>query len=253
MAKKSIFLKQKLPFRAFIPPIITHGPSLCLLRLPLGRGCQLGPFPPVISCLDLMTKLLSLTLPLCLLVSCQSINQPTSINYLAELGGPKQEEEPREPWTTVSYWDDDGSPGDPYIVVDLDNQVAKFFRGDNLIGVAAISSGIEGRDTPPGNYTILEKVRDKHSTAYGHVEDANGNIVNYDATPKSPVPPGGRYVPSPMPFWMRLTNTGIGMHQGFLPGFAASHGCIRMDKRVVEQFYNAAYVGMPVKVIKRGS
>lgn len=197
-----------------------------------------------------MLKLLPLTLVASLLASCATVSQPGGAAYMAGVGGPRQVDEPREPWTTVSYWDDDGSSGSPYIVVDLDNQVAKFFRGENLIGVAAISSGIEGRSTPPGNYTILEKLRDKHSNAYGHVEDANGNIVNHDATPKSPVPPGGKYVPSPMPFWMRLTHTGIGMHQGFLPGFAASHGCIRMDKRVVEQFFNAAEVGMPVKVIR---
>ena len=53
-----------------------------------------------------------------------------------------------------------------------------------------------------------------------------------------------------MPYWMRLTNTGVGMHQGFLPGYAASHGCIRMDKNVVRNFYHAAHVGMRVKVVR---
>jgi lipoprotein-anchoring transpeptidase ErfK/SrfK len=132
--------------------------------------------------------------------------------------------------------------------VDLKRQVATFYRGRNKVGVAAISSGDERHRTPDGTYRILEKVKDKYSTRYGHVEDARGRVVNRDATPRSRVPPGGRYVPAPMPYWMRLTWTGIGMHQGFLPGYAASHGCIRMDKKVVRQFYNAAYVGMKVKV-----
>jgi lipoprotein-anchoring transpeptidase ErfK/SrfK len=132
--------------------------------------------------------------------------------------------------------------------VDLSRQVATFYRGSNKVGVAAISSGDERHPTPDGTYRILEKVRDKHSTRYGHVEDARGRVVNRDATPASRVPPGGRYVPAPMPYWMRLTWSGIGMHQGFLPGYAASHGCIRMDKKVVRQFYEAAYVGMKVKV-----
>lgn len=46
-----------------------------------------------------------------------------------------------------------------------------------------------------------------------------------------------------------ISHDGIGMHQGFLPGYPASHGCIRVDKTVVQQFYAAASVGMPVKVI----
>lgn len=132
--------------------------------------------------------------------------------------------------------------------VDLNRQVAAFYRGKTKVGVAAISSGDERHPTPDGTYRILEKVQDKRSTRYGHVEDARGRVVNSNATPSSPVPAGGRYVAAPMPYWMRLTWTGIGMHQGFLPGYAASHGCIRMDKKVVRQFYNAARVGMKVKV-----
>ncbi len=132
--------------------------------------------------------------------------------------------------------------------VDLRRQVATFYRGRNKVGVAAISSGDERHRTPDGNYRILEKLKDKYSTSYGHVEDARGRVVNRDATPRSRVPSGCRYKPAPMPYWMRLTWSGIGMHQGFLPGYAASHGCIRMDKKVVRQFYNAATVGMKVKV-----
>jgi lipoprotein-anchoring transpeptidase ErfK/SrfK len=40
------------------------------------------------------------------------------------------------------------------------------------------------------------------------------------------------------------------MHQGFLPGYPASHGCIRMDRTVVPKFYENAYLGMPVKVVR---
>ena len=147
-----------------------------------------------------------------------------------------------------SYWRDTHAGGQARMEVDLNRQVAVFYRGKNKVGVAAISSGDERHRTPDGTYRILEKLADKHSTSYGHVEDARGRVINRDATPSSRVPAGGRYVPAPMPYWMRLTWTGIGMHQGFLPGYAASHGCIRMDKKVVRQFYNAAFVGMRVKV-----
>ena len=184
------------------------------------------------------------------LTSCLNTTTGSASAYLAGIGRTPQPVEGAPTWNTYSYWDDDGSSGSPHIVVNLDEQMAKFYRGQTLVGVAGISSGIEGRRTPAGNYKILEKVRDKYSTLYGHIEDAYGNIINDDATPQTPVPPGGKYVPAPMPFWMRLTNDGVGMHQGFLPGYAASHGCIRVDKKVIQNFYNAAYVGMPVKVIK---
>ena len=147
-----------------------------------------------------------------------------------------------------SYWHDTHTGGKAWMEVDLKRQVAAFYRGQNKMGVAAISSGDERHRTPDGTYRILEKLKDKYSTLYGHVEDAHGSVVNRDATPASRVPPGCRYVPAPMPYWMRLTSSGIGMHQGFLPGYAASHGCIRMDKKVVRHFYDAAFVGMKVKV-----
>ncbi|HWB07012.1 MAG TPA: L,D-transpeptidase family protein [Verrucomicrobiales bacterium] len=147
-----------------------------------------------------------------------------------------------------SYWRDTHKGGKAWMEVDLRRQVATFYRGRNKMGVSAISSGDERHRTPDGNYRVLEKLRVKYSGSYGHVEDARGRVVNINATPRSRVPAGGRYVPAPMPYWMRLTSSGIGMHQGFLPGYAASHGCIRMDKKVVRHFYSAAYVGMRVRI-----
>lgn len=184
-----------------------------------------------------------------LLCSCQSTSNGR--DYLAGLGAPP----PQAPQVLgvaehTSYWDDDGSRGPSHIVVDLRRQVAEFWRGGHIIGVAAISSGVENRRTPAGDYKILEKDIDHVSSKYGTVEDGAGNVVNIDATPGSAVPPGCRYVPAPMHYFMRLSYEGVGMHQGFLPGYPASHGCIRMDRNVVPKFYENAYVGMPVRVVR---
>lgn len=184
-----------------------------------------------------------------LMASCQPTPQGT--DYLAGLGGPV----PRTPPSLgvgeqVSYWDDDGSQGPPHIVVDLKHQVARFYRGDRVIGVAAIASGKEGRNTPPGQYKILEKDPTHKSTKYGWIEDGQRRVVNDDATPSTHVPPGCRYVPAPMPWFMRLRHDGVGMHEGYLPGYPASHGCIRMDRGVVRKFYDHAYVGMSVEVVR---
>jgi lipoprotein-anchoring transpeptidase ErfK/SrfK len=197
-----------------------------------------------------LISLFSLGALLSVLCSCAT-TQNTGSDYLTGLGGavpsaPQQLGVAEQ----VSYWDDDGTGGAPRIVVDLRRQVAQFYRGDHLIAVAAISSGTEMRATPGGDYTILEKDIDHVSSSYGHIEDSAGNMVNDDATPRSPVPPGCKYVPAPMHFFMRLTWDGVGMHQGYLPGYPASHGCIRMDRNIVPKFFENAYVGMPVKVIR---
>lgn len=185
-----------------------------------------------------------------LLASCET-TQPQGSDYLAGLGGSAPQAPPSlGVGEQVSHWDDDGSQGAPRIVVNLKMQVAKFYRGNRVIGVAAIASGKEGRSTPPGQYKITQKSPDHKSSKYGWIEDGNKNVINDDATPKTPVPAGCRYVPAPMPWFMRLTNDGVGMHEGYLPGYPASHGCIRMDRGVVKKFYDHAYIGMPVEVVR---
>src|SRR5882757_1979139 len=125
-----------------------------------------------------------------LLAACQAPQrQPAGADYLAGLGGAV----PAAPATLgvaeqVSYWDDDGSQGSPHVVVDLRRQVAQFYRGSRVIGVAAISSGKEGRHTPSGAYKVLQKDPTHKSAQYGWIEDSAGTMVNEDAGPGTPVP-----------------------------------------------------------------
>ena len=89
---------------------------------------------------------------------------------------------------------------------------------------------------------------DHRSTLYGEIYDGDGNLVNKDADiTKDRIPPGGRFLGAPMPFFMRI-NKGIGMHTGFLPGYAASHGCIRMPDQMARHFFANVAVGTPVAV-----
>lgn len=159
--------------------------------------------------------------------------------------------QPTEVVDNVSYWDGGGS-GEPSITINLSEQKAYFFKGRQLAGVALIATGKEGYDTPPGSFRIMEKIQDKRSDTYGWMYDASGQVVNYDADIRlDPVPPGGRFEGADMPYWMRITGGGIGMHQGPIPvpGSPASHGCIRTSKLVVAQFFEDARVGMPVRVV----
>ena len=148
-----------------------------------------------------------------------------------------------------SYWDGDGLPGAPSIIINLSRQTASFYKGDTLAGVSAISSGREGYKTPPGNYKILEKKVHHVSGLYGSHKDANDNIVKTPVSVRDPVPPGARFVGSPMPYWMRMSNSGIGMHQGFLPGVPDSHGCIRLPERMAKAFFANVEKGTPVTVV----
>lgn len=149
-----------------------------------------------------------------------------------------------------SYWDGDGVQGAPSIVIDLSEQTASFYKGGHLVGVSAISSGREGFGTPVGNYKILKKEPDHRSNLYGDYVDSTGKVLvrNVDVK-KDPVPPGGVFAGAPMPFFMRLSNAGMGMHQGFLPGVPDSHGCIRMPEKMVKIYYDNVSVGTPVKIV----
>ncbi|WP_052573347.1 L,D-transpeptidase family protein [Haloferula sp. BvORR071] len=147
-------------------------------------------------------------------------------------------------------WHDDYGPGKLKINIDLTEQRATYRRGDRVVGWSYVATGKEGHGTPSGSYRITEKIEDKHSNRYGWIEDEWGNVTNGDATPGTKVPAGERYVPAPMPFWMRITGGGIGMHAGVIPrpGETASHGCIRLPKEFAPTLFEAVEVGTPVTI-----
>lgn len=149
-----------------------------------------------------------------------------------------------------SYWDGNGVDGPPSIVINLSEQTASFYKGNKLVGVSAISSGREGFDTPAGNYKIIQKNINHASNLYGDYVDASGAVVvaNVDVK-KDPCPPGAKFRGAPMPYFMRLTNSGVGMHQGFLPGVPDSHGCIRMPEKMVKIYWDSAPLKTPVTVV----
>ena len=65
---------------------------------------------------------------------------------------------------------------------------------------------------------------------------------------KDPKPPGTRFKGAPMPYFMRLTGSGVGLHAGYLPGYPASHGCIRMPEFMAENFFSSVSIGTPVTI-----
>lgn len=150
----------------------------------------------------------------------------------------------------LHQWYDDGGPGRVSVRISLPDQIAEFERGGRDIGWCYVATGKPGHGTSPGTYQITEKIVDKVSSFYGLIEDEAGNVVNGDATPGTHVPAGMVYVPAPMPYWMRLTSYGVGMHGGLIPepGKPASHGCIRMPKDFAPVLFDAVVLGTPVTI-----
>lgn len=138
--------------------------------------------------------------------------------------------------------------GRPSIVVKLHEQQAYLYRGRHLAAASRISSGREGHRTPVGSFSVIRKDEDHRSSIYGAYVGESGRIVrpNVDVR-KDPKPLHSKFVGASMPFFVEFS-PGYGLHQGYLPGVPASHGCIRMPYWKARQFYDAARVGTSVVV-----
>ena len=111
------------------------------------------------------------------------------------------------------------------IVVDLSVQMAYAMEDGIVVFDGRISSGKRGRETPAGQFRIMQKKRHHKSNLW-------------------PKPKGG----AKMPYMMRLTNSGIAMHLGYVPNKPASHGCIRLESGFAQKMYKWARVGTYVYV-----
>ncbi|HCC21746.1 MAG TPA: hypothetical protein DEP88_10920 [Verrucomicrobiales bacterium] len=147
------------------------------------------------------------------------------------------------------YWDGDGVSGLAKIRIIRSEQKAYFYKGNTLVGMAPISSGDSTHATPAGSFRITQKSRDHESSLYGIIKHRiTGEILNKNADTRIHKPgPDEVFVRAPMPYFLRF-NYGIGMHTGFLPGYAASHGCVRMPDFMAKKFFENTKVGTPVIV-----
>ena len=108
------------------------------------------------------------------------------------------------------------------IIAVLDIQRLYVFDGDSVVGVATISTGKKGNATPSGVFKILQKNVDHKSNLYSN---------------------------APMPYMQRLTWDGIALHAGHNPGYAASHGCIRLPMGFARALYGVTKMDQPVVIL----
>lgn len=138
---------------------------------------------------------------------------------LSAIAAPAEAKKPRkvaaEPIADVAN-------GEPMtMVVSLHEQTIDIYRGLTRIGQSKVSTGMRGYGTPAGAYSILEKRRYHHSNIYSG---------------------------APMPWMQRLTWSGIALHAGALPGYPASHGCIRLAFSFAPKLFNITTGGENVVV-----
>ena len=119
-------------------------------------------------------------------------------------------------------WLGDATRSGPLLlVVSIDEQRAYLYRNGVLTGVSTVSTGKKGHETPTGVFTILQKNKDHFSNIYDS---------------------------APMPYMQRLTWDGIALHAGGLPGYPASHGCIRLPSEFARRLFEVSSTGMTVVV-----
>ncbi len=147
-----------------------------------------------------------------------------------------------------TYWKDAHPEGPAKLVISLDEQHIGVVKGGELVGLSPISSGREGYDTHPGIFKVTEKDVDHRSSWYGAFVDEAGFIVVEDVDVRKDKPPAGtKFVGAEMRYFMRF-NGPIGLHQGYLPGYPASHGCIRLPAKMAERIFHAVPHGTQVEV-----
>lgn len=157
------------------------------------------------------------------------------------------------PLGSRAWWKGDGVVGKPKIVINLSTQRVLYYKGAQLVGVSPISSGRESTGTVTGSYRILDKDIDHRSSLFGSYVDQAGNVVQGDVDTRTDrAPPGTKYVGANMRYFMRIVG-GIGMHEGYLPGYPASHGCIRLPTKMARIFFHETPEGTPVQIIGESS
>jgi lipoprotein-anchoring transpeptidase ErfK/SrfK len=136
-----------------------------------------------------------------------------------------------------------------HIVVSIPKQRAYLMLGEQIAVDGPVSSGKRGHSSPTGPMHVLEKDPNHHSTLYGDFVDSSGRVVRAGVSARiDSAPSGTHFAGAAMKWFLRLTEDGVGMHIGILPGYPASHGCIRESSEGAKLFYDHVKVSTPVDV-----
>ena len=134
---------------------------------------------------------------------------------MEEVFGPKELKPGQYLWRKGSF------SGEPSVIISLTDQLAYVYRGDQLVAVSTVSTGTDKNPTPKGIFSVLAK-KPMHRS------------IKYDN--------------APMPFMQRIDKYGVALHAGHLPGYPASHGCIRLPSDFAKRLYSVTDLGATVMI-----
>lgn len=141
------------------------------------------------------------------------------------------------------------------IVINTDEQKARFYVGDEQVGWTTVASGLSKYPTPAGHFEVIEKAANKRSNLYGKVLGKGGRVISSNAKAGTgQFPEGARFEGASMPYYMRLTYDGVGLHAGPIPhpGRPASHGCIRLPSQLAPVLFEHVNIGTKVSIVGAG-
>jgi hypothetical protein len=164
-----------------------------------------------------MKILTTISISIGLLTASQAMEKPSFHTKGTPTGKPTGTLKAGEYW-----WNPQLSPSGPVVaLVSIPQQTMHVYRNGILIGRSTVSTGSKSHSTPGGMFSILEKKETHRSKKYDN---------------------------APMPYMQRLTWTGIAMHSGALPGYPASHGCVRLPYDFSQLLFKATEKGGTVVV-----
>ena len=158
----------------------------------------------------------------------------------APTGGPPQD--------TVSYWDGDNLGGKPSIKISLSEQTAYFYKSGMLVGISQLSTGREGLNTPAGQYSIIQKDIKPCLEQIRRLRRYQRQGDHAERRRRKRQKAAGNA-------FQRRANALFHAHRRrrrdarwLLPGYPASHGCIRMPEFMAENFFKSVDTGTPVTI-----
>jgi len=144
------------------------------------------------------------------------------------------------------------TPENISVFISLGKQRVYFKVGEEIAVDSPVSTGRKAGMTPLGTYVIVEKSANHSSNLYGKFVSSSGGVVRSNVSTRTDTPPeGAKFVGAPMKWFMRLGKhkedyMSLGMHAGVLPGYPASHGCIRLPEEIAKIIYQKAPLGTTV-------
>ena len=145
------------------------------------------------------------------------------------------------------------TPANSKFIVDLDGQRIYLYVDGKLAAAASIASGRKYYRTETGDFTVGQKDLNHRSSSYGNfVSKGGGTIMSDVKNGFDPTPAGARFEGALMKYFLRFhyngSPTAMGFHKGALPGYPASHGCVRLPEKMAAWFFSKVPQGTPILV-----